>query len=392
MSRDAERRPAVLALLHLPPPVHGASTMAAQLAAGDGAGTVRLRVVPLRFARGHGDLGRASPRKAAIALGVAARQLAELIFRRPDAGYMALSTRGAPMLRDALYLRLFRLWRVPYAVHLHTLGLPDTLRDAPAPVRWWVAGALRGAARVIVLNRVHARELETLIPGGRVAEVPNGIPDLPDAHAAGGRETGADGGRRRVLFLSNMLREKGPLELLEALPAIRAAHPSVRPTFAGDWPDPAVRQRFLARSRQLGLDPWIEVVGPVDGGARRALLDEAAVFVFPSYHPTECCPLAVIEAMRQGVPVVAARQGGVPELVGDAGVLVPPRDPDALARAVAALLADPAGALRLGTAARERFERLHRADRWERAVATVLQAALAPADTEEYPALERRAP
>jgi glycosyltransferase involved in cell wall biosynthesis len=380
VSRGPETAPRVLALLHLPPPVHGASTMAAQLAEGGGAGIVRLRVVPLRFAGGHGDLGRASVRKLAIALGVAARQVAELTLRRPDAGYMALSTRGGPMVRDALYLRLFRLWRVPYAVHLHTLGLPDTLSAAPAPVRWWVGGALRCAARVIVLNGVHARELEAVVAAGRVVAVPNGIPELADAGGgAGGGEAEAGAVPRRLLFLSTMMREKGPLELLEALPAIRAAHPSVRPTFAGAWPDPGVRREFHDRARELGLDGWIDVTGPVDDVARATLLAEAAVFAFPSWHPTECCPLVVIEAMRQRVPVVAARQGGVPELVGDAGVLVPPRDSEALARAVAGVLADPAGARRLGSAGRERFQRLHRADRWERGVVEVLGGLTEPA-------------
>jgi len=80
------------------------------------------------------------------------------------------------------------------------------------------------------------------------------------------------------------------------------------------------------------------------------LLAAAAVFVLPS--AWEGQPLVLQEALRAGVPIVATRAGGTPALVGeDAAVLVPPGDPDLLARAVRAVLTEPALAVRLRAAA-----------------------------------------
>jgi len=375
-SRDEPgHRPRVLAMLHLPPPVHGASIMAGQLAGGRIAEAVRLKVIPLRFARGLSDLGRPSARKLAIAAVYALRQVAAMTVGRPAAGYIAASTRGGPMLRDALYIRLFRLWRVPCAVHVHTMGLAESLRAARPAVRWWVGGALRGATRVIALNQAHAGELAGVVGNGPVVVVPNGIPDLPAADAVSvGGEVEPDSCRGRVLFLSNISEEKGALDLLEALPAIRATQPGVRPTFAGAWPDPVFRDRFDNRARELGVEDWIDVPGPVDAARKQDLLAGAAVFVFPSYYVQECAPLVVIEAMRHALPIVATRHAGIPELLDDAGVLVPPRDPSEVAQQVLKLLGDPARARGLGRSARTRFERHYRLDHWERAMMGVLLA------------------
>jgi glycosyltransferase involved in cell wall biosynthesis len=85
-----------------------------------------------------------------------------------------------------------------------------------------------------------------------------------------------------------------------------------------------------------------------------ALLAELDVFVLPSW--VEGLPIVVLEAMAQRKPVVATPVGGTPELVadGETGLLVPPRDPEALAAALRRLLEDPDLARRLGEAGRAR--------------------------------------
>jgi glycosyltransferase involved in cell wall biosynthesis len=208
--------------------------------------------------------------------------------------------------------------------------------------------------------------------------VPNGLADLPQEERRRGE--GAEGGggasdAPRLLFLSNMHEAKGPLVLLDAVPIIRAAVPGVRVTFAGGWPDPMTRDRFLSRVRELGVEDAVDVRGPVEEEAKRALLREASLLAFPTYYPLECAPLVVVEAMRQSLPVVATRHAGIPEMVGDAGELVPVQDPAALGGAVAGLLLDPERARRLGRAGRDRYEHHFSARHWERGIVQVLVAA-----------------
>ena len=117
----------------------------------------------------------------------------------------------------------------------------------------------------------------------------------------------------------------------------------------GDGAGPAA---LRARARALGLGERVRFPGHVP--AREALA-QLAVFVLSSH--MESAPLALLEAMTAGVPVVATRVGGVPELVPDgAGLLVAPGDPEALAAAIASLLDDPARASAQAAAARRHVE------------------------------------
>ena len=88
----------------------------------------------------------------------------------------------------------------------------------------------------------------------------------------------------------------------------------------------------------------------------REQLADFDLLVAPSRR--EALPLTLIEAAAAGVPVVASRIGGVPEVVldGETGILVTPADPTSLARAIETLITDPALRMRLGQAARRRYE------------------------------------
>jgi glycosyltransferase involved in cell wall biosynthesis len=125
-------------------------------------------------------------------------------------------------------------------------------------------------------------------------------------------------------------------------------------TVAGDGPERAVVQAMFA-----GLPGRVTWAGQLPREAVARLLAEGAVHVWPGYG--EAYGLAYLEAQAAGLPVVACRVAGVPEVVEDgvAGLLVPPGDDAALAGAVAALLADPARARRMGQAGRARVNARH---------------------------------
>jgi glycosyltransferase involved in cell wall biosynthesis len=142
-------------------------------------------------------------------------------------------------------------------------------------------------------------------------------------------------------------RLKAPKDFVTFARAVRLLPPgSFRAAIAGDGPDRAAVEAELAGAAEL-LGERSDVP---------ELLAAADVFVLPSR--SEGLPLSVIEAMAAGLPVVASRVGGVPELVagGETGMLVPPGDPEALAAALRALLDDAERRRALGAAGRRRAE------------------------------------
>jgi glycosyltransferase involved in cell wall biosynthesis len=124
--------------------------------------------------------------------------------------------------------------------------------------------------------------------------------------------------------------------LVEALDRIRDRRWTAR--FVGSLDlDPAWAERIAADIARRGLAGRIDLVGPVENAS--AAYAGADLFVLPSRY--EGYGMAFAEALAHGLPVVAARAGAVPDVVpGDAGILVPPDDPEALAAALAVLVDD----------------------------------------------------
>lgn len=157
-----------------------------------------------------------------------------------------------------------------------------------------------------------------------------------------------------VLCVGRLSREKGITVLLEAIAHIAPQLPRVRYTIVGRRHNTLPDEQLNARIAATGVQENIALVGHVAWRELTAWYARAALFVQPSFYET--FGIACLEAMCFGLPVVATRVGGVPEVVEDGvtGILVPPNDPQALAEAILSLLRDPEQRRRMGERGRER--------------------------------------
>lgn len=186
----------------------------------------------------------------------------------------------------------------------------------------------------VVHNGIDRAPFEAAPPGGDV-RARMGIPE--GAVVAG--------------VVGRLDERKGHRYFLEALHRLRATEPRLHGLVVGEGRE---KDNILAQRKALGLEDRVHVVG------YWASLPEALaaidVFVLPSL--MEGHPLAILEAMAAGKPVVATRVGGNHEAVdeGRTGLLVPPQDAEALGQAIATLAADPSTRNRMGQEARRRLD------------------------------------
>jgi glycosyltransferase involved in cell wall biosynthesis len=207
----------------------------------------------------------------------------------------------------------------------------------------------RGAAVVLAVSadlEHRMRELGARQVGHAVVPAPIGHRSTRDP-ATTRSELGAEG--PLVVTVGRLAEQKGLPLLLDAAARLGERVPSPLFVVAGDGP---LQERL--RRRIADEDLPVRLLGRRDDIAD--LLSAADVVVVPS--SWEGQPLVVQEALRAGAPMVATAVGGIPDLVGDAAVLVPYGDPAALADAISALLDDPAGRGWLAATARARAAEL----------------------------------
>lgn len=352
-----DERPGLLLIGPTPPPVHGVSAYVAMLGAHLPL-RARFRVAHLDVAdrRSLENLGRWDLRNVALGLVHLATLARILVTHRPRVTWLPISQNGAALLRDALLVALARTGGSRVVLHLHGGGL-RAFHDSAGPamralLRWTVSGA----ARLWVLSEALRGQSEGLAPPARVRVVPNGVPDPRDEPTSPRPDAGAR--PFTVLHLGQLSADKGVDVLLDAVEALLGRGATLRVSVAGAWRGAADRERLLPRLDALVARGAAEVHGVVEGAAKARVFAQADVFALPTRYPIEGQPLAILEAMAHGLPVVATPRAAIPDMVvdGETGVLVPEGDAVALAAALARLAEDPALRARLGAAGRARFE------------------------------------
>jgi glycosyltransferase involved in cell wall biosynthesis len=236
---------------------------------------------------------------------------------------------------------------LPYSLSAHA-------KDIWTRPAWELTEKLAGARFAVTCTAENRAHLAALAPSTPLALVYHGLDRALFAPPVtwGSRRDGSDPADPvRLLTVGRFQPKKGVDVLLRALARV-PAHVSL--TLVGYGPaEPALRR--LAEA--LGVEARLRWMGPLDQPAVRDLYRASDLFVLAARvapdGDRDGLPNVVVEALSQGLPVVAARVAAIPEIVGDEvnGRLVAPEDPAALAAVLDALARDPAARRRLGAAA-----------------------------------------
>lgn len=235
----------------------------------------------------------------------------------------------------------------------------------------------RVAGRVPTVLSVHGHDVQGSDSGGRAVRAALGRADLVLANSAGtAARCEALGARAtRVLHLGTDLPAQPPprplrpvlvsvahlaprkrhADVISALALLRGRHPGLRYVIVGDGPE---RARLAELAHSLVVDDLVEFRGQLDPARAIAAAWGSTLFVLPSVD--EAFGVAYVEAMAGGVPAIACEGEDGPAEIAAAGggiVLVPPRDPPALALAIESLLRDSRRLEELGAQARDTVER-----------------------------------
>jgi len=321
-----------------------------------------LRAAPGRVLRGHARAFRRAPGRYLRAAGAWLRDLCRDPTPNRGRRFGQAGVLAGELPPGAAHLHAHFLHTpasvARYAARMAGLAysLSGHAKDVWTTPAWELAAKLGEARFTVTCTAQNRDRLRALAPGAAVELVYHGLDRIlfaPLPAPLGSNRDGRDPGDPvRLLAVGRFQAKKGFDVLLDALARIER---HVRLTVVGYGP---LEAALRAQAGRLGLDGRVTWAGPLDQIAVRDRYRAADLFVLaPRVTPAgdqDGLPNVVVEALSQGLPVVATRVAAISEIVvdGENGRLVPPEDPGTLAATLDGLAADPASRRRLGAAAR----------------------------------------
>lgn len=346
MTSNASKQPTVLVVSGTPPPYSGPEIMTAHLL--NSSLRDRYQLVHFDISKGRDIRTKARFDAINVLYGIIQPlQLLWLMLRnRPDLVYTNLAQNLGGFLRYTTFILPAALFRVPVVVRVMGDGFGHFYAHSSPPLRALIRIVLSNISCFIVRAERLKAQFAGLVDSEQLCVVYSGIDvdeydQLPDK---------SHSDAVRVLFVGYLTQAKGALDLLYAIPKIRAACPDIEFQLMGPRLDIERNISYINNpaSNNAVLDQILEwddiracvrLLGVQSGKEKVSTFVNADVFVLPSY--AEAFPTVVLEAMAAGLPVVATPVGALPEAFSEEQILfVPPGDLAMLAEVVTQLAKD----------------------------------------------------
>lgn len=357
--------------MHMPPPVHGASMMGKYIHDSKQIGqTFDCRYINLTLAKDLSDIGKGGFSKLWNFLRQMKHIASTVHKEKPQLCYVTPNAKGGAFYKDFVVVMLLKAMGQNVIAHYHNKGVAtrqDRVLDN------FLYKHFFKNQKVILLAKALYKDIEKYVAPKDVYICPNGIPEsysLPKPLSKKQESC-------KILFLSNMMVEKGIWDLLEACRILKEKEKEFHCDFVGKWSD-IDSPTFHKRIQKYGLEDYVTTHGPQYGTEKEKYLREADLFVFPTYYNNECFPLVLLEAMEYSLPCISTNEGGITDIIEDSktGYIVEKQNPLILAQQIEYLLDHPELRKQMGQAGKNKFQKEFTLEKFEERMKAILEEAI----------------
>src|SRR5690554_6536806 len=268
----SQSRKNILFMLHLPPPVHG-STIVGELVRKSKVinESFQGRYINLILSKSVHESGKTNLKKLPRFMIIWLHLLGKLIHRKPDLCYYALTTTGSGLKKDVLLISLLRLFRVRIVYHIHNKGIVEARKNR---INHMLYRFVFKDVYVILISQHLYYDIEDYVAKELVYICPNGIKDYqPDTSFLSYPENKPF----KILFLSNLIEEKGVFVLVDACSILRDKGYSFQCDFVGGEGDVSAEQ-LTTYVEESGLSDHVKYLGKRYGKLKEISFEQADVF------------------------------------------------------------------------------------------------------------------
>ena len=342
----------ILFLLHLPPPVHGASLVGELIKNSKIINdSFETRYINLLISRTVNESGKTKLLKLGRFFITWLKLLINLILEKPNLCYFALTSNGNGFYKDVTLVFLLKLFRVKTVLHLHSKGVK---RKQSNRLNYFLYQYVFKGNNVILLSKYLYDDIETFVSMEQVYICPNGVEDFRKNSVIKLEKKSEP---VKILFLSNLIESKGVFILIQACEILLRKGYNFSCDFVGGEGDVSASQ-FKEDVEKRGLFQSVKYIGRKYGGDKNEIYKNADIFVLPTFYNNECFPLVLLEAMQFQLPTISTIEGGIKDIVEDnvTGILVKRNNVIDLADKLEVLMNNDSLRIQMGKAGRRKYE------------------------------------
>lgn len=356
----------VLFLVQLPPPVHGASTVNELIKkSGIINRSLSTQFINISPSNQLSSLGKLSLKKIARFFGIYFSSIFTYIRLNPDLVYISLSPVGVAFYKDALIALSLKILGGKLVFHLHGKGVRKSASSSF--FKDFVYRVVFKGVDVIHLSQLLYTDIERYVLPSNFHILANGINSFEVKQCERRYDTPL-----KILFLSNIIREKGPKELLEACVELKNRALEFEIYMAGKFYENELKLEMLDIIAKEKLTNFYLLEG-VYGKDKFKLLGSCHLAVLPTYN--DCFPLVLLEAMSAGLAIISTDEGAISEIVddGNSGFLVKKRSISSIANKIEYFLDNRGEEQTMGVCGSNIFSKRFTANIFERKLLTILE-------------------
>lgn len=356
----------ILFIMHMPPPVHGAAMMGKYIHNSKLINDkFECHYINLTTAKSLQDIGKGGIKKLWKFACLLTKIVKRLVGIHPQMVYVTPNSHGGAFYKDFVVVELIKLLGYKVIVHYHNKGVA-TCQDK------WLDDKLYRIffknIKVILLADALYQDVEKYVKRENVFICPNGIPESLDVEPTSERNNVIP----QLLFLSNLLVDKGVLVLLDALKILKERGYSFICNFVGGETAEIDATRFVEEVEKRGLNDMAVYLGKKYGAEKNEEYRKSDIFIFPTLN--EAFGLVLLEAMEHALPCIATDEGGISDIVdeGETGFIVSKRNANILADKIEYLLIHPEERMRMGKLGYKKFKNQFTVGKFEERLAEIL--------------------
>ena len=353
----------ILEIISTPPPVHGSNIMNSYVKNSKIINTeFDVSFINYNFTKSVSDIGQISIFKLIRFIKIIFKLIFVLIVKRPNLVYFPIVPFGISFFRDFIIVFILKIFRIKILFHLHGKGISEHYKKSK-----FLYDFVFNNSSVICLSSFLTYDVSFF--NSKIYILNNGIKDITI------QSRKKESKKIKLLFLSNFIKEKGILDLLDSIKLIKNTKINFELNLVGSYTDEINETILKNKIKDYKIDNYVNVLGPKYGKEKNEILANSDVFVFPTYYPNECFPLVLLEACQFSLPIISTYEGAIPDIVNDNvnGYLVEQRNVEELANKILGMISQKNKIAEFSNNSRKKFDSLYKVEIFENKLLKILK-------------------